>query len=94
MWRFIQIYLEFELPLYEQAKFQEQKNVPILQVIDYAVPHKRRSYPKRILTAGIITIGILLIAFIFVYIKENQELNENEKFSYIRKNIFKWKNKA
>lgn len=83
--------LEFELPLYEQAKFQEQKDVPILQVIDNAIPPAKRSYPKRVLTAGLISIGMILFAFIFIYIKENDELMSNDKIKYIQDNIFKWK---
>ena len=83
--------LEFELPLYEQAKFQEQKDVPILQVIDNAIPPAKRSYPKRVLTAGLISIGMILIAFIFIYIKENDDLMSNDKVKYIQNNIFKWK---
>lgn len=94
LYRDIQIYtniLEFELPLFEQAKFAEQKDVPILQVIDTAIPPAKRSYPKRVITAFIISMGIFMLAFIFVYIRENENLMSNEKFTYVRHNILKWK---
>ncbi|MCZ7614320.1 MAG: hypothetical protein M5T52_12495 [Ignavibacteriaceae bacterium] len=45
LYRDIEIYtaiLEFIVPIYEQAKLEEQKNIPVLQVIDYGVvPEKK-----------------------------------------------------
>lgn len=91
--RDVEIYnniLEFVLPLYEQAKFQEQKNVPILQVIDAAIPPAKRSFPKRTILALLITLVTLLIVLIFIMIKENESLKNSIKMDYIRKNLFKW----
>lgn len=95
LFRDVEIYtniLEFELPLYEQAKFQEQKNVPILQVIDSAIPPAKRSFPKRTILALLFTIVLMLVVFIFLLIKENKSLVQSDKFIYIRRNLFKWKN--
>ncbi|MEJ2618637.1 MAG: hypothetical protein P8Z35_27045, partial [Ignavibacteriaceae bacterium] len=78
--------LEFELPLYEQAKFQEQKDVPILQVIDSAIPPAKRSFPKRVLLASLITIVLMIITFMFILLKENKNLNNSDKFLYIKNN--------
>ncbi len=90
----VQIYtniLEFELPLYEQAKFQEQKDVPVLQVIDPAIPPAKRSYPKRTIMAFIITVVLMLISLVFILLRENKNLNESNGYIYIKNNLFKWK---
>ena len=38
--------LEFILPLYEQAKLEEQKDIPVLKVIDYGIPPAKKSFPR------------------------------------------------
>jgi len=83
--------LEFVMPLYEQAKFDEQKDTPILQVIDYAVPPVKKSYPPRTIFTILITLGVLMFSYIIILFKENDEIYESEKLTYIKKNIFKWK---
>ncbi len=90
----VQIYtniLEFELPLYEQAKFQEQKDVPILQVIDPAIPPAKRSFPKRTILAFLITMVLMLISLVFILLKENKRLAGSNEYIYIKNNLFKWK---
>lgn len=60
--------LEFILPLYEQAKIQEAKDTPTLQVLDEAVIPIRRSKPRRtlfVLFWGMLSM-ILSIGYIFV----------------------------
>ncbi|MGE5458682.1 MAG: Wzz/FepE/Etk N-terminal domain-containing protein, partial [Methanococcaceae archaeon] len=46
--------LEFVVPLYEQAKFEEQKDIPVLQVIDYGAIPEKKAAPPRSLIAGVI----------------------------------------
>jgi tyrosine-protein kinase Etk/Wzc len=41
--------IEFLVPLYEQAKINEQKDVPVLLVLDRAVPPERKAKPQRML---------------------------------------------
>ncbi|MGA7836977.1 MAG: Wzz/FepE/Etk N-terminal domain-containing protein [Ignavibacteriaceae bacterium] len=94
LFRDVQIYtniLEFELPLYEQARIQEKKDIPILQVIDYAIPPAKKSFPPRVLFASLITIVILLFVFIYILLLENEKLANSEKFKFIKTNLFKWK---
>ena len=66
-----QAILEFVMPMYEQAKVEEQKSVPTVMVIDNAVPPQLKDSPKR----SIIVIGIFLLASFFlipfVFIGEN-----------------------
>src|SRR5450759_5193503 len=50
--------LEFVTPMYEQSRFDEKKDSPILQIIDYAVPPAKKSYPPRALFSLLITIGV------------------------------------
>jgi uncharacterized protein involved in exopolysaccharide biosynthesis len=40
---------EFMVPLYEQAKINEQKDVPVLLVLDRAVPPEKKAKPQRLL---------------------------------------------
>ena len=41
--------LEFLIPIYEEAKVEEQKDVPVILVLDKAVPAERKSKPQRAL---------------------------------------------
>ena len=83
--------LKFIIPLHEQARFDEQKEVPVLQVIDKATPPEKRAYPKRTIMAFVITIIILAFVVIYLISREIMRNSTNEKLTYIRKNIFKFK---
>jgi tyrosine-protein kinase Etk/Wzc len=61
--------IEFIVPLYEQAKIEEKKDYPILQVIDYAVPPAIKSYPPRLLFSFIGAFSITLLMLISVQIR-------------------------
>ena len=55
--------LEIVMPMYEQAKVEEQKSVPTVISIDKAVPPELKHSPKR----SVIILGMLfLFSFIFV----------------------------
>jgi len=83
--------LEFILPLYEQAKIEEKKDIPTLQVIDDAVPPAKKSFPPRTILTLLITFSVFLIAFIFILMKENKNLQSSEKMRYIKENMFRWR---
>jgi tyrosine-protein kinase Etk/Wzc len=53
--------LEFIYPIYEQAKIEEQKNIPVVLVVDNAIPPEKKSSPRR----SLIVIGAFLISFFF-----------------------------
>lgn len=61
--------VEFLLPLFEQAKVDEQKDVPVLLVLDRAVKAEKKSKPLRTLIVMASVFGVfflsLLAAFIF-----------------------------
>ena len=86
--------LEFIIPLYEQAKFDEQKNIPILQVIDYAVPPVKRAFPKRVLSSLLISIFIMSLIALFIILNEVMKNSSNPKLNYIRKEFFSFKKKS
>jgi capsule polysaccharide export protein KpsE/RkpR len=58
-----QTIMEFVLPMYEQAKVEEQKSIPTLLIIDKAVPPDLKYSPKR----AAIVLGLLFLSsFILV----------------------------
>jgi tyrosine-protein kinase Etk/Wzc len=58
-----QTILEFVLPMYEQAKVEEQKSIPTIMIIDNAVTPQLKYGPKR----SVIIFGALFIAlFLFI----------------------------
>ena len=85
--------LEFIIPLYEQAKFDEQKEIPILQVIDYGVPPEKKSYPSRVLFAVIITISSILFFLFYIIIKEILHKSTDPKIAMIKKELKVFKSK-
>ena len=59
---------------YEQAKIEEVKDTPTVQILDRAVPPERRSFPQRrkiVLTAGVLSLFVGVgTAFFFEYLEE------------------------
>ena len=55
--------LEIVMPMYEQAKVEEQKSIPTVMIIDKAVPPQLKNSPKR----SAIIVGILFL-FLFLFI--------------------------
>lgn len=53
--------MEIMLPMYEQVKFEEQKSIPAVQVVDSAVPPALKDSPKR----AFIILGISFVVFFF-----------------------------
>lgn len=93
LFRNVKIYnamLEFVTPLLEQARFEEQKDVPILQVIDYGIAPEKRAYPKRVITAIAITIIIELLLLFYMYFMQRIKSTTNSKLIFIKENLFKF----
>ncbi|MGE5313841.1 MAG: GumC family protein [Acidobacteriota bacterium] len=61
--------LEFLLPVYEQARIDEQKDVPVLLVLDKAVPATRKAKPARMLIVLLVTMVVcaLSVALVFLF---------------------------
>lgn len=75
--------LEFLLPQYEQAKIQEAKDTPTVQVLDEAIIPIKRAKPKRaimVILAGLLSIGFSIIgAFLIEYVR-NLEATKKEDY--------------
>lgn len=69
---------------YEQAKIMELKDTPTVEILDYASPPERRSFPKRSVIVIIVFIASIAInvlgVFAAEYIKE-QRLNQKSSIS-------------
>lgn len=70
--------MEFILPMYEQAKVEEQKSIPTLIVIDKAIPPQLKYAPKKALIILGISFLILFIMIIFVF--RGEKVIQEEKF--------------
>lgn len=62
--------LEVVGPLYEQARFQEEKETQAVQVIDEAVPPARKAKPKRSIICVLATLSAFFLAIGFVLLYE------------------------
>jgi uncharacterized protein involved in exopolysaccharide biosynthesis len=68
-----QTILEFLVPMYEQAKVEEQKEIPVILVLDRAVPAQEKASPKRLLIVAISTLTALFFAVFLVVTRERLE---------------------
>jgi len=61
--------MEFLVPLHEQAKVDEQKDVPVLLVLDKAVPPEKKVKPQRVLivfVASFLTLMASIVCVLFM----------------------------
>jgi len=81
--------MEFLLPLYEQAKIDENKDTPVVLVLDKAVPPERKSRPKRTLIVLIFTALAMLFATTWAFVAEiyQREKVRNEKVAAIESEL-------
>jgi len=84
--------LEFIVPLYEQAKIEEQKNIPVVQVLDYAVPPEKKARPFRTLIVLSVFASALVLFVIIAFVNESflnrkQFLNslDLKAYNFVRK---------
>jgi len=96
LYRDIEIYtaiLEFIVPIYEQAKLEEQKNIPVLQIIDYGSIPEKKAYPPRLLIAFIVTFIIFLFIASTLVFREIIKNSTNQKVEFIVSNLKLFKRK-
>lgn len=80
--------LEFLLPVYEQAKFDEQKEIPVILSIDKAVPSDKKVYPPRMIYAIFISLFATgMVAFALV-MKEVSGNVTDPKVRFVLRNLF------
>ncbi|MBI5463906.1 MAG: hypothetical protein HY966_02985 [Ignavibacteriales bacterium] len=80
--------LKYIVPLYEQSKIEEKRDVAVLQVIDTAVSQGRRSYPPRVLFSLAITCFVVLSAIVGEYVGEKLSTSTNSRILFLRENLF------
>lgn len=54
--------MELLVPLYEQARIEEQKNIPVVLVLDEAVPPERKARPNRSLIVVSACVSSLIVS--------------------------------
>jgi len=97
LYRDIEIYtaiLEFIVPIYEQSKLEEQKNIPVLQVIDYGVVPEKKAYPPRLLMAMIATFMILSFISLFIVFREIIQNTQNPRLIHIKRQLKTWRKRS
>lgn len=74
--------LEFLYPIYEQAKIEEQKNIPVVVVVDEAIPPEKKSSPKRSLIVLVTFLSSFILSVFYVRFKDYFEnlKNDEKKF--------------
>jgi capsule polysaccharide export protein KpsE/RkpR len=75
--------LTYIVPMYEKAKFEEQNNMPVIQIIDKAVPPEKRVYPQRILMAFLISSCVSIFVIFLILTREIIAQSSNEKLKKI-----------
>ncbi len=83
--------LEYLVPLYEQAKIDEKRDYSTLQVIDYAIPPAKKSFPPRTLLSFISGICVTII-MLFIYYSNASTVNESMSLTsnQIVNRVSKW----
>jgi tyrosine-protein kinase Etk/Wzc len=82
--------LEYITPLFEQAKLDETKDYPVLQVIDYGVPPAKKSYPPRTLFALIGAFSVTLLVSIVLILRDALTQSEDQRLKTVLADIRRW----
>ena len=61
--------MQYIVPMYEQAKIEEKKDYPILQVVDYAIPPAKKSWPPRTIFALLGAFSITLFVYLYFFLR-------------------------
>lgn len=75
--------MEFILPIYEQSKIEEQKEVPVVLVLDRGVPAERKSAPKRAVIVLIAFLISLLLGITYVLILDSFQKLKSQEIRYL-----------
>lgn len=79
--------LEFIIPLYEQAKFEEVKNTPVIQIIDSPSVPEKKSYPPRTIFSLLITLGVLGFYILFIVVSDLMSTSQNPYLISVKKEL-------
>ncbi|MBN1154265.1 hypothetical protein JXB12_05020 [candidate division KSB1 bacterium] len=87
--------LEFLLPQYEQAKIQEAKDTPTVQILDAAVPPILRSSPKRgilVISMAILSVFISLMVVLLIEYLQRLRYSDYAKYREIENMMIELRN--
>lgn len=76
--------LQFIYPAYEQAKLEEQKNIPILLVVDFAKIPEKKSSPKRVIIVTISFIVSIMLSIMYVSIIRGLNNYQKNQTRYLK----------
>jgi len=76
--------MEFLYPIYEQAKIEEQKNIPVVLVIDKAYPPEKKTSPKRTIIVIVAFVIALFFSIVYALLKNFIYNIKNDKIRYSR----------
>ncbi|MCX6142884.1 MAG: Wzz/FepE/Etk N-terminal domain-containing protein [Ignavibacteriales bacterium] len=86
--------LELILPLYEQAKIEEQRDTPSMLILDNATPPEKASKPRRLLITAIVFVVSIVIGTVLTFFvdyleraKRGAEEQDREKMRVIRESL-------
>jgi capsule polysaccharide export protein KpsE/RkpR len=82
--------LEYVMPLYEQAKIEEKKDYPVLQIIDYAIPPAKKSFPPRTLFSLIAAFCIAFFVFLFLILRDKILGNRDSRWLALMQEATHW----
>ncbi len=84
--------LELILPLYEQAKIEEQRDTPSMLILDNAVPPEKASKPRRLLITAIVFVASIIIGSMLTFFvdylgraRQGAQAEDLAKITQIRK---------
>jgi tyrosine-protein kinase Etk/Wzc len=90
--------MELLVPIYEQAKIEEQRNTPSVLVLDVAVPAVKSTKPKRVLLlvisffASILIASLISFGYASFHEKRGQfDESDTDKLNYLLRE-FHWRN--
>jgi hypothetical protein len=81
--------LEYVIPIFEQAKFSEQKMTPVLNVIDDAIPPIKRSSPQRTVSSVLLAAFFTTAFFLQIVLKSVLRNVRNPKLLQIKEEAFR-----
>lgn len=79
--------VEFLVPIYEQARIDEQKDVPVVLVLDKAIRPERKYKPQRTLIVVLVSslsLCFLLVSAFLLHGLEQKQLNQTQLEAAIR----------
>ena len=88
-----EILYQFILQMYEQAKLNEAKNIPVVQVLELAQPPQKRVRPKRSLFCivsffvGLGVVSILVLCQKWYQIQKSNQTEAYNKLTELRQHI-------